>query len=148
MRDSQQQYIRENIQYFHSRPLSLSVIPQCKALRKRNKGNHQFSCIENLFSFERGMRVEAETFHANLCHHANLVCQLSPTLILVRHVRAHKLEKIRYSSRPVHLIPHMDKNVYLKQGTGPYRETDPPPPPRERFLCFYKLFFGEFVCIL
>jgi hypothetical protein len=38
-RDSQQQNICENIQYFHSRPLSLSVIPQCKALRKRNKGN-------------------------------------------------------------------------------------------------------------
>jgi sensor histidine kinase YesM len=40
--DSQQQNIRENIQYFHSRPPSLSVIPQkpqCKTLRIRNKGN-------------------------------------------------------------------------------------------------------------
>jgi hypothetical protein len=27
VRDSQQQNIRENIQYFHSRPLSFSVIP-------------------------------------------------------------------------------------------------------------------------
>jgi ribonuclease PH len=42
VRDSQQQNIRENIQYFHARSLSLSVIPlqpQCKALRKRNKGD-------------------------------------------------------------------------------------------------------------
>jgi hypothetical protein len=39
VRDSQQQNIRENIQYFHSRPLSLSLIPLCKALRKRNKRN-------------------------------------------------------------------------------------------------------------